>query len=59
MAFVGWAQCYASFSLSELKASWDERVVEVRRKALGFKCCWVFTDECLKDKKDKVVKLEK
>ncbi|WP_375772198.1 hypothetical protein NR798_15355 [Archangium gephyra] len=42
---------YESFSLSELEVSWDERrLVKVRRKALGFKCCRVFTDECLEDK---------
>jgi hypothetical protein len=42
---------YASFSLSELEVSWDERrLVKVRRKPLGFKCCRVFTDECVEDK---------
>jgi len=38
---------YAVFELSELRITWsDRRLLKVRRKPLGFKCCMVYSDYC-------------
>jgi hypothetical protein len=42
-----WKDHYELFKLSELDITWDDkRLLKVRRKPLGYKCCRVYTDFC-------------
>lgn len=42
-----WKDHYEVFQLSELDITWDDkRLLKVRRKLLGYKCCRVYTDSC-------------